>query len=168
MPTPSVSHYTSLKTIGNLPCSHRQWRHDGHCAFLHGYSRAYTFRFAAAALDPNHFVVDFGSLKPLKGWLERWFDHTCLINADDPELPLFRQLHERGILDLRVLPNVSMEGSARFVWSYADALVRASTAGRAWCFSVEARENDKNAAVWAVARDGSQPAPPWVEPPPQG
>jgi 6-pyruvoyltetrahydropterin/6-carboxytetrahydropterin synthase len=113
-------------------------------------------------------VVDFGTLQPLKDWLERWFDHTCLINADDPERQLFQQLQERGILDLRVLPNVSMEGSARFVWAYADALVRGATGGRAWCYSVEARENDKNAAIWEVARDGSRPAPHWTEPSPQG
>ena len=168
MQPPSLSSFTSEKTFRNLPCSHRQWRHDGHCAFLHGYSRSYRLCFGATALDPNHFVVDFGSLKPLKAWLEHWFDHTCLLNADDPELPLFRQLHAKGIVDLRVLPNVSMEGSARFVWARADALVREATGGRAWCFSVEARENDKNAAAWTVARDGSQPAGPWTEPPPQG
>lgn len=161
----NVSPYTSQKTFRNLPCSHRQWRHDGHCAFLHGYSRSYTFRFAARTLDERHFVVDFGKLKALKAWLEHWFDHTCLINNDDPELELFRELHQKGVVDLRVLPNVSMEGSAHFVWSYADALVRAATDGRAWCFAVEARENDKNAATFEVARDGSHPAPPWVEPP---
>lgn len=168
MQTPNGAPYTSVKTFRNLPCSHRQWRHDGHCAFLHGYSRSYTFRFAATTLDDNHFVVDFGKLKALKAWLECWFDHTCLINADDPELELFRRLHAKRIVDLRVLPNVSMEGSARFVWSFADSLVREATGGRAWCFAVEARENDKNAAIWEVARDGSQAAPPWVEPPAQG
>lgn len=168
MQTPTVSHYTSLKTFRNLPCSHRQWRHGGHCAYIHGYSRAYTFRFAAVELDENQFVVDFGSLKSLGEWLETWFDHTCLINADDPELALFRELHAKGVVDLRVLPNVSMESSARFVWAYADNLVREATQGRAWCFAVESRENDKNAGTWEVARDGSEPAPAWVEPPPQG
>ena len=168
MHSPTGCSYTSQKTFRNLPCSHRQWRHDGHCAYIHGYSRTYTFHFAARALDPNHFVVDFGKLKSLKAWLEHWFDHTCLVNADDPELALFRELHQKQIIDLRVLPNVSMEGSARFVWKFADALVREATGGRAWCFAVEARENDKNAATFAVARDGSEPAPPWVEPPPQG
>jgi len=115
-----------------------------------------------------HAAVSRGPLGGATPGLAPCFDHTCLINADDPELALFRQLHARGILDLRVLPHVSMEGSARFVWAWADALVRAATGGRAWCYAVEARENDKNAAVWEVARDGSQPAPPWVEPPPQG
>ena len=122
MNTPEIASFTSMKTYRNLPCSHRQWRHDGHCAFIHGYSRSYTLRFAAAALDPNHFVVDFGTLKPLKAWLDHWFDHTCLINADDPELDLFRELHARGIVDLRVMPNVSMEGSAWFAVKASDKL----------------------------------------------
>lgn len=144
--------YTSTKTFHNLPCNHRQWRHEGHCKFLHGYSRSYTFVFGCRELSDTHFVVDFGALKPLKAWLEEWFDHTTLINADDPELPLFRKLHERGIIDLRVLPNVSMEASARFVFDHADAFVRELTGGRAWCVSVEARENDKNSAVYAPGK----------------
>ncbi len=165
-PPVAASAFTSTKTFANLPCNHRQWRHAGHCAFLHGYSRSYTFHFACSEVDETHFVVDFGSLKRLKRWLEWMFDHTTLINADDPELPLFETLHARQVIDLRVMPNVSMEASARYVWAYADALVRAGTGGRAWCFAVEARENDKNSAFYTVARDGSEPAGPWGLPDP--
>lgn len=164
MSDPTAARFSSIKTFRNLPCSHRQWRHGGHCAYIHGYSRAYTFHFAAHDLDENHFVVDFGSLKRLGRWLDEWFDHTCLINADDPELETFRALHDKGIVDLRVLPNVSMEASARFCWQFADHLVREATGGRAWCWMVESRENDKNAGTYIVARDGTEPAPTWVEP----
>lgn len=146
---------TVSKTYRDLPCTHRAWRHPGHCRFLHGYSRSYTFYFAAQDLDPCGFVVDFSSLRPLKGWLEHMYDHTTLINRDDPELPLFEQLHERGLLDLRVVEHCGMEGSARLCWEVADALVRSQTLGRAWCFAVEARENTKNAARFDVPVDGS-------------
>ena len=37
--------FTSSKTYRNLPCAHRQWKHEGHCAYIHGYSRQYTFHF---------------------------------------------------------------------------------------------------------------------------
>jgi len=146
--------FTSTKTYRNLPCSHRQWRHEGHCAFIHGYSRSITFTFGASALSESHFVMDFGGLKVLKSWLEGMFDHTLLICADDPELPLFEQMHARGLCDLRVLPNVSMEATAKVVYEHAQALVHAQTDGRVWVISVECRENDKNAAVYAP------PAPP--------
>ena len=148
-PTP----YTSSKTYDNLPCCHRAWRHAGHCRLIHGYSRSYTFHFACSALSPEGFVVDYGALGELKAWLEEMFDHTTLIAADDPDLPLFTQLHERGIIDMRVMEGTSMEAGARIVWEKADALIRAQSDGRAWCTRVEARENDKNGATYTAPEE---------------
>ena len=82
------------------------------------------------------------------------FDHTTLINEDDPEIPLFRELHVKQILDLRVLPNVSMEGSSLFVFNYADELVRRMTQDRAWVLKVETRENKSNSAIYSPYFNG--------------
>ena len=150
--------FTSTKTYRNLPCAHRQWRHDGHCAFIHGYSRSFTFVFGASALSETHFVMDFGDLRELKAWLEHMFDHTLLICADDPELPLFHDMDARGLCALRVLPNVSMEATAKVVFDKAEALVAAKTGGRVWVISVECRENDKNSGMYTPPRgpDGAR------------
>ena len=59
------SQFACCKSYEDFPCSHRQWRHDGHCRFVHGYSRSFTFFFIAKELDLNGFVVDFSKLKPL-------------------------------------------------------------------------------------------------------
>ena len=94
--------FKSTKRFSNFSCAHRQPAHDGHCQFLHGYSRSFYFVFGADEVDPaTHFVMDFSGLKKVKAWLDDTFDHTCLINADDPELELFKQLDERGIIQLR-------------------------------------------------------------------
>jgi 6-pyruvoyltetrahydropterin/6-carboxytetrahydropterin synthase len=146
MPT---SAHTCSKTFSGYPCTHRQWRHSGHCRFVHGYSRSFTFWFQATALDQHGFVVDFSSLKALEAQLAEQFDHTFLVNADDPLLATWQQLHEQGALDLRVMTNVGMEASAELVWSWANALLREREDGRACCFKVEARENEKNAACFA-------------------
>ena len=61
--------YTSTKTYRNLPCAHRQWRHEGHCAYVHGYSREYTFFFDAKSMDKHGWVVGFGDLKELEKYL---------------------------------------------------------------------------------------------------
>ena len=151
-----MARYQSSKSFHDLPCSHRQWRHTGHCRFIHGYSRSITFWFACDELDDKHFVVDFSDLKDLKAWLEHMFDHTMLINEDDPERATFESLHERGICDLRVMPNVGMEGTARYVFDHADAMIREKTGGRAWVVEVEARENAKNSARYR--RDPGDPA----------
>lgn len=152
MSVPTSVPFTSTKTYRNLPCAHRQWKHGGHCSFVHGYSRSFTFVFGARELDETHFVVDFGQLKDLKAWLDHMFDHTLLLCEDDPELPLFRELEARGACALRTLPNVSMEGTAKVVFDKAEALIADKTGGRAWVVSVECRENDKNSAVYRPPR----------------
>lgn len=140
--------FTCSKEFSGFPCTHRQWRHTGHCRFVHGYSRSFTCWFRATELDGNGFVVDFSSLKELEAQLAHQFDHTFLANADDPLLPTWRQLHEQGALDLRVMDNVGMESSAQLVWEWANALLLARDGGRACCWKVEARENEKNAACY--------------------
>jgi 6-pyruvoyltetrahydropterin/6-carboxytetrahydropterin synthase len=140
--------YTCSKQFSGYPCTHRQWSHSGHCRFVHGYSRSFTCWFRATALDANGFVVDFSSLRPLEARISHQFDHTFLANADDPLLPTWRQLHEQGALDLRVMENVGMEASARLVWEWANELLRERDGGRSCCWRVEARENERNAAFY--------------------
>ena len=107
--------YTCSKQFEGFPCCHRQPNHPGHCHFVHGYSRSFTCWFGAKELNQHGFVVDFSSLKALRQVLDQQFDHTFLANADDPLLPEWQRLHELGALDLRVMANVGMEGSAHWV-----------------------------------------------------
>jgi len=76
------------------------------------------------------------------------FDHTFLVNADDPLLDQWQLLHDQGALDLRVMANVGMEASAELVWGWANALLQVRDGGRTCCVMVEARENEKNAACY--------------------
>ena len=145
--------FSSTKTYHNLPCSHRQAHHDGHCRYIHGYNRDVTFHFTCDELDDNHFVVDFGKLKDLKDWLESMFDHTMLINEDDPEKELFEEMHRRGIVDLRMMPNVGMEASSKCAFDFADKLIRKKTDNRCWVYRVETRENMKNSGIYEIDQD---------------
>ena len=149
--------FTCSKTFSGYPCCHRQWRHSGHCRFVHGYSRSFTLWFRAHALDAQGFVVDFSSLGTLEAQLAGQFDHTFLVNADDPLLEEWQRLHDQGALDLRVMDNVGMESSARLVWSWANTLLHGRDGGRSCCWKVEARENEKNAACFEAV-------PPWFRP----
>ena len=142
--------YTCSKTFSGYPCCHRQWRHSGHCRFVHGYSRSFCFWFQAEELDENGFVVDFSSLSELEKQLRQQFDHTFLVNADDPLLAQWQSLHEQGALDLRVMENVGMEASAALAWDWANKLLKARDGGRSCCWNVEARQNEKNAACYAA------------------
>lgn len=136
----------STKSFRNYPCAHRRWQHDGHCSLVHGYSRSFHFTFRCREVTKNGFVVDFGSLKKVKAWLADMFDHTLLLDADDPLLRQFKLLEQAGACRLVLLPDVGMEGTAKHVGKHVDAMVKQMTEGRAWVHSVEVRENDKNSA----------------------
>lgn len=142
------AHFTSTKRFSGFPCTHRQWKSDAHCKYVHGYSREFYFEFAASALSPEGWVVDFGGLKSVKAWLEHMFDHTFLASEDDPFLKTFEELDRQGVVQLRTLPNVGMEGTAQYVFEHTDAMIRQLTQGRAWVKSVEVRENEKNSAIY--------------------
>lgn len=136
--------FKSTKRFTGFPCTHRQWRAQSHCRFVHGYSREFYFEFEASELTPEGWVVDFGGLKEIKNWLDFMFDHTFLVAQDDPELETFKELDSRGVIQLRVMPNPGMEGTCEFVYQEAMKLLKKSYGDRAWISLVEVRENDKN------------------------
>jgi 6-pyruvoyltetrahydropterin/6-carboxytetrahydropterin synthase len=140
--------YISTKKFIGYPCTHRQWRDTGHCRFVHGYSREFMFWFKAESLDEKGWVMDFGGFKEFKTFLDDYFDHTFLANADDPELPLFREMDKKGIVKLRVLESVGMEGTSKFLHAKMNEYLKKETQGRVWCFRVETRENEKNSGMY--------------------
>jgi 6-pyruvoyltetrahydropterin/6-carboxytetrahydropterin synthase len=140
--------FKSTKRFTGFPCTHRQWRADSHCRFVHGYSREFFFEFASNELTKEGWVVDFGGLKKLKTWLESVFDHTFLVAQDDPELEAFKELDSRGAILLRILPNPGMEGTALYVYEEASKILESLYGKRAWITKVEVRENDKNSAIY--------------------
>lgn len=146
MSTPK--NFTSSKRFTGYPCTHRQWKAESHCRFVHGYSREFYFEFACNERTAEGWVVDFGGLKEVKALLEKYFDHTFLAAIDDPELNTWKDLDSRGVIQLRILPNPSMEGTAEWVFENVDKIVREKTKGRAWVTLVEVRENEKNGASY--------------------
>lgn len=143
-----VKHYTSTKKFTNFPCTHRQWAADSHCRFVHGYARDFYFEFACKELTKEFWVMDFGGLKEVKAWLDAWFDHTFLASEDDPYLETWQKLDQEGVLQLRVLPNASMEATAKFVYDHVNKMVQKSTHDRVWVTMVEVRENVHNSGIF--------------------
>ena len=141
-----MAKFTSTKRFIGFPCTHRQWRAESHCRFVHGYSREFYFEFACNELTKEEWVMDFGGLKDVKSWLEDMFDHTFLAASDDPQLETFQKLDASGVIQLRVLPNAGMEGTAKFVYEHVSQMIKTSTNGRVWVTKVEVCENEKNSA----------------------
>tara|TARA_B100001115_G_C15622777_1_gene298910 strand:- start:135 stop:464 length:330 start_codon:yes stop_codon:yes gene_type:complete len=99
-------------------------------------------------LDINGFVVDFSSLKPLEKKLKDQFDHTFLINKDDPLLTYWEELNDLKALDLRIMDNVGMEFSSQMIWQWANDYLRTKDKGRTCCYKTESRENTSNNAFF--------------------
>jgi 6-pyruvoyltetrahydropterin/6-carboxytetrahydropterin synthase len=148
--------FTCKKLYPDFPFAHRQHNHDGHCAFIHGHNWGFEFTFGARQLDDNQFVVDFGKLKWLRDWLNHMFDHTLVLNADDPQLEYLKKtlatvggkLPSCGLADIRVVPNCGAEGLARFLYEEIDRMIRARTGDRVYIYSVSVLEDSKNSATF--------------------
>ncbi|MDA9793180.1 6-carboxytetrahydropterin synthase [Bacteriovoracaceae bacterium] len=143
-----MSKFISTKRFTGFPCTHRQWRAESHCRFVHGYSREFYFEFESSELTQEMWVMDFGGLKIVKSWLEENFDHTFLASEDDPSLAIFKKLDQDGVIQLRVLPNAGMEGTAKYVYQKVNAMISELTDKRVWITKVEVRENEKNSAIF--------------------
>ncbi|MDE1830208.1 MAG: 6-carboxytetrahydropterin synthase [Thaumarchaeota archaeon] len=146
--------YTSTKYFHEIgPCAYRNWKSDSECYKLHGYDRSFNFTFGCSHLDKQGFVVDFGGLKEIKRQLEYWFDHTVILQADDPMVGTFRQLEKLGHLVLRTFPLISCEGLAQYVAEYVDHELQQKNGGRNWVISCEMIEAEKNSAIYSPRHD---------------
>lgn len=144
--------YYSTKTYGHergLSCAFRQpLATHSHCSLIHGYSLAFSFKFASNTLDDKNWVVDFGGLKALKDWLEENFDHTLAVAKDDPEMKTFLQLEEQGLARVVVMNGVGCEKFAEHAFYFADKLVKQMTNNRCWAVSCEVKEHGANSAIF--------------------
>lgn len=151
----------STKAYHKLPCAHMQHFDtdesgtpcSGPCAKWHGYDRSVIFEFSGTP-DEHGWLVGFGDLKPVKAFLEYYFDHTALVPADDPRMSAVMDAYTNGLVDLRVLPyGVSMEMSSLFIWEQVNPFIMEKTNGRAFVSRVECREHDSNSAFIDVEQE---------------
>jgi 6-pyruvoyl-tetrahydropterin synthase len=144
----------------NLPCCHRSWANPGKRFFLHGYERAFEIEFACTETEPDSgLVLETGSVKEVRSALRHQFDRTTLISQDDPQRDLFELLAERGVVDLRIMDNTSMEGSTAWVFDTTERIVTLATAGRVRVSRIEACESRNNVVTLTA---GPITAPGWA------
>lgn len=134
---------TCRKVYADIPFAHRQHRHSGHCAHIHGHSWSVSLTFACKELDRHGFVVDFGGLGFIREWIDQNLDHACVVGADDPELNWLKSKNG-SVFKLLVIENASAEGIARHLHTQLDPLVRTKTEGRGWIAEIELHEDSRN------------------------
>lgn len=145
--------FVSTKTYGaerGYAVAYRQWRAESHCNVLHGYALGFHLEFECDDLDARNWCVDFGSLKSFKDQLDEWFDHTCLVAQDDPELKTFEELHRKGLIKMVVVERTGCEGLAKWLYDYLDEIWMAENGYHPRCRirKVEVRETPANSAFY--------------------
>lgn len=149
--------FQSTKVFDGYSCVFRQWKAKGtHCSFLHGYGVSFRVWFEGE-LDERNWVWDFGGMKRAKGtinglnpkaWMDFMFDHTTIIAEDDPSLGLFMEMHEDGIIQLRVIPATGAEQFAKYIYEKLNLFIQVETKNRVKISQVEFMEHSKNTAIY--------------------
>ena len=144
--------HRSTKRFSGYSCCFRQWRAThSHCRFLHGYALSFVVEFSGV-LDHRNWVCDFGSFSSngVKDRLRYLFDHTTVIAEDDPHLSYFQDMHEKGLIQLRICTAVGAEKFAEMVYEELSQLLSKDlhATGRVAVSRVECFENENNSAVF--------------------
>ncbi len=146
--------YQSTKYYGfeqGFSVAYRQWRADTHCRFIHGYALAFKLTFESQDLDVRNWVVDFGSLRPIKEVLQQNFDHTLLIAEDDPEKEILLELGRKGLARPIVLEHLGSEKLAELVFQFVKDWLKTDGGygDRIRLVSVEVWETPSNSASYS-------------------
>lgn len=153
--------YISTKIFDNYSVSIRQWKaQHSHCQLLHGYAFKFKVWFASVEeledkqLDEMNWIVDYGGFKTqpvgngLKDWMDFMWDHTLLIQADDPYRDLFEQMEQMKLCKVHFLEKMGAESCAKLVFDKFNDVLSKTDAGRCRVIKVECFENEKNSSIY--------------------
>ena len=149
--------FQSTKLFDGFSTVFRQWKAEGtHCSFLHGYGVSFRVWFEGD-LDERNWVWDFGGMKRAKGtiggmnpkvWMDHMFDHTTIVAEDDPYLENFKEMHSKGLIQLRVIEATGAEQFAKYIYEKLNTFIQKETDGRVKVTQVEFMEHNKNTAIY--------------------
>lgn len=142
--------FVSTKEYKELaPVAYRQWRDQGNCNLIHGYALSFYFEFESDNLDSRNWVVDYGGLRPLKDFLEEYFDHCYLLAQDEPHYDAIKKLGDLGLMKITEVEATGCEAIADFLYKYINTgfLREIGAPADVWCRCVQVRETEKNMAM---------------------
>lgn len=160
-----MAKYQSTKLFDNYSVAIRQWKaQHSHCQLLHGYALEFKVTFESIEkdvdkqLDEMNWIQDYGGFKSvdakptpgngLKDWMNDMWDHTVLIEQDDPYLPLFKEMHSEKICKLVIMDKIGAESAARMVFEKFNERLAVTGGGRVKVVKVECWEAKRNSSIY--------------------
>jgi len=164
--------YQSTKLFDNYSVAIRQHKaQHSHCQLLHGYALEFKVWFESIEpleenqLDEMNWIMDYGGFKALpkggesieelkktgnglKDWMDYMWDHTLLIEKDDPQLETFQYMQELGLCHLRVMDRIGAESAAKMVYDKFNDVMSKTGGGRVKVVKVECWEAPKNSSIY--------------------
>lgn len=156
-----MGQYISTKLFENYSVAIRQWKaQHSHCMLIHGYSLKFKVWFASNEileedqLDDMNWIVDYGGFKDapqgngLKSWMNHMWDHTMLIQKDDPYRDFFESMQQEGLAKIHFLDKMGAESCAKIVFDKFNEVLSKTDAGRCKVIKVECFENENNSSIY--------------------
>jgi 6-pyruvoyltetrahydropterin/6-carboxytetrahydropterin synthase len=156
-----MAKYQSTKLFDNYSVAIRQHKAvHSHCKLLHGYALKFKVWFESREQDVNkqldemNWIMDYGGFKSkpigngLKDWMNDMWDHTLLIENDDPYLDFFESAAQEGVCKLVVMSPIGAESAAKLTFDKMNEVLSKTGGGRVKVTKVECWENDKNSSIY--------------------
>jgi 6-pyruvoyltetrahydropterin/6-carboxytetrahydropterin synthase len=94
-------------------------------------------------------IVDRSIFDDMKALIKNEFDGKTCIAGDDPEIEIFNQLHEKHIIDLKVMEMVSQEKFAEAIHTILTGfLTEKDLTSTVILRTVEVREHQGDSAIY--------------------
>lgn len=148
-----VGFWMNIKTIEQVPICYRIWRsHDAFDRSLRPRVFDIKISFESHTLDSDQRVLSSRSdfIKNLETMIATNFTHKTVIEDSDPDVDIFKQLHDRGLLDIVIVPNqVGAESFAHGIFNWIKAyLIDSNMITRVDVRTVDVVESRNNTAVY--------------------
>lgn len=156
-----MAKYQSTKLFDNYSVAIRQHKaKHSHCQLLHGYALKFQVTFESVEidvekqLDEMNWIMDYGGFKSqpigngLKDWMNDMWDHTLLIEGDDPYFDFFESAAQEGVCKLVSMSPIGAESAARLTFEKMNDVLRNTGGGRVKVVKVECWENEKNSSIY--------------------
>lgn len=88
---------TTITRRFEFDSGHRVLGHESKCANLHGHRYVADVTVTAGCLDSISRIIDFSVIKKVIGdWIDEFWDHNMLLNAEDPLVDATRLLNKQN------------------------------------------------------------------------
>ena len=147
-----MGRYVITKTFEHcegIYCTYRIHKSLGKEKFLHGYPMSIKLVFESFDLNESGWIIDRSIFDEMKELIKTEFDGKTCVAGDDPEIETFNQLHEKQIIDLKIMEMVSQEKFAEAVHGIVTAFLEDKTLNNTVILrTVEVREHQGDSAIY--------------------